>query len=399
MFGMFDYTKRHGTPILCLSTMVSSAESPTLAHRNHLSPHRREQVRLNKQAWWDRLTEMEKADLNERRREKYHQDKAAKALIDFAAAGTQDSGSQQRDELQRRVSRGTVGSRKSAVPADGSKTRIPRRCVAAQPAVARSLRNYSQGLVVAPSRVQGGGRGLFFRCGHCSRHPTRRFFSSTSAGRKQEYEAYANDPSLALTARRLIMCSHSEQKRRLVFKHGETIGYYFGKLVGEASSGPYVVAMEHTGAALNARHWGGLMRWANGRSIRAECNAAFAGTLKRFGSRYCLAIHATNDIHEHEEVMLYYGDQFDHTRDCLDWPDAIVPLERWVSRPPLVCVSLPLLIPNHKQPPEIIEGVVRRGLVILRTKEDRHVRARPARKLVAGTRALTKHPVDVLLRQ
>jgi hypothetical protein len=308
--------------------MVPLPESPTLRHRNHLSPHRREQVRLNKQAWWDRLTEMEKGDINKRRRERYQRDKAAKAPIGLAVAAAQDSGCQQREELQNRVNRGTVGSRKSKVPADGP-TRIPRRCVVAKPvAVPRRLRDYSAPLVVAPSRVQGGGRGLFLRCGHCSRHPTRRFFSSTSTGRKEEYEGYAKDSSLALTARRLIMCCRSEQKGRLVFKHGETMGYYFGKLVGEASSGPYVVAMERIGVALNARHWGGLMRWANGSASRAKCNVAFAGTLKRFGSRYSLPIQATSDIYEHEEIILYYGEQFNPTRSCLDWPDVIVPLTR-----------------------------------------------------------------------
>lgn len=145
-----------------------------------------------------------------------------------------------------------------------------------------------------------------------------------------EYKTYDQDPTLALEIRRKLMCQECENiTKRVVFKKDQTIAYYFGKRVGFDSKGPYIVGLSRRKGALNARYWGGIIKFANGAGHGQPRNARFKGGLKQFGSRYGLRIVATKDIYEHGEVILDYGGKkaFDPRRDCLSWKDEIVPFK------------------------------------------------------------------------
>ena len=92
-----------------------------------------------------------------------------------------DAGGQERAIVVRGLSQGTM----RAKPSVEDVSRRPVRRAASRE------KDLAELLAVAPSRFEGGGRGLFARCSAaCSRHPTRKFFSSSVETRQAEYAQY-----------------------------------------------------------------------------------------------------------------------------------------------------------------------------------------------------------------
>lgn len=286
---------------------------------------RRLQLLIAQRARRERMSADERARRSQEERRRYHRKKAAKQLLALTGLLPRDSGGQERALVSRVPA--TVAHR--AVDDASSKSHRHRRAAAVREIVKEDGPSPPRPrLSVAPSRFQGGGRGVFVRCSACSRHPTRRFFSTSNEDRRAECASYVDDPSLADTIRSKILCRNALQPGRLVFARGETIGHYFGQRVGFRSTGPYVLAVNQRDGALNARHWGAILKWANGMQDRSRCNATFQGRMRRAGSRYFVEVVATRNIYEHEEIVLFYGDEYRCGINCLDWVDSIEPLGR-----------------------------------------------------------------------
>ncbi len=63
-----------------------------------------------------------------------------------------------------------------------------------------------------------------------------------------------------------------------------------------------------SGLSLDAKLCGSILKYANGGGARSACNAGFrragGGDVTRDG----MPVVATRDIREHEEIVLFYGD-------------------------------------------------------------------------------------------
>ena len=62
---------------------------------------------------------------------------------------------------------------------------------------------------------------------------------------------------------------------------------------------------------IDAEDWGTILKYANGATSKASCNAAFVPN--RDGARGVL-VRALRDIREHDEVVIEYGGQFSFVR-------------------------------------------------------------------------------------
>ena len=79
-------------------------------------------------------------------------------------------------------------------------------------------------------------------------------------------------------------------------------------LHGGGYDGDYVLYAVRRDVTINAEKWGTLVKYGNGVELRAHCNAEFVASSD--GGRG-VPVRATRDIREHEEVLVWYGDEYE----------------------------------------------------------------------------------------
>ena len=83
------------------------------------------------------------------------------------------------------------------------------------------------------------------------------------------------------------------------------IGHYYGRLVGGALSGDYVLYDRARNVSIDASAYGSAFKYANGLPTEARCNAVFKGGVGRWRD-----VRARCDIYAHDEIVLFYSAQF-----------------------------------------------------------------------------------------
>ena len=123
----------------------------------------------------------------------------------------------------------------------------------------------------------------------------------------------ARAPSDAAACRRSALCDDHETRGRVVFRRGDLMGFYYGRLHAGARDGDYVLYDAALDVSIDAAAYGSLFKYANGLPHWSRCNGAFRGAAGRRRE-----VRALGTVREHDEVLIWYDAQYDWARVGVD---------------------------------------------------------------------------------